>query len=182
MIMSAATHGLSQALVALCGKYPRVALVVVPFAGWMAYDGLSDASFVQRTAGKQRLTMSVERVYNEVDRPIFPKFRAAGRTTNGPAVVGLSKKEFDTVKAGDGLEIIETGDVGRPFVTRRYADVQRGYVRFSLAGIPFNDAAIFGCMGCLVAIAWAMFGRQIADRLSRSQASATQETARVNNG
>ena len=80
----------------------------------------------------------------------------------------ITRKQFRQLKAGDTLEIVETGAADKPFVTRTFSETQLGKVRFSLGGVPFNDVAIFGCIGCMLAIGWVFFGRQLVARFSTS--------------
>jgi hypothetical protein len=175
--MSAETRGISKYLVELCTRYPQVALIFLPLAGFIVYNGLSDARLAQGTKGHSSIGFHVEQVYNEVERTIFPDYRAAGRvvSTRESKSIPISKNEFRKIKPGDKLHIVATGIEQRPFVTTRYAERQLSFVRFVVGGVPFNDAALFGIIGGLVALGWALFGKQISARLSKSKPPETAE-------
>ncbi len=175
--MGAETRGLSKYLVGLCGRYPMVALIFLPLFGWMIYAGVSDASSAQGTVGRGTIAMRIERTYKHSGTLGAVRHRATGRipTSKEPVAVRITRKQFGRLKAGDTLEIVETQTAEESFVTRTFADKQSGDVRFSLGGVPFNDVAIFGCIGCMLAIGWVFFGRRLVERYSKSKPTDNQE-------
>ncbi len=177
VIMGAGERGLSRYLVELCGRHPKIALIFLPLAGWMIYSGVSDAKFAQGTLDRSPVAMKVERAYKASGTLGATRHRAEGRVpaSKEPVVVRITRKQFGQLKAGDTLEIVATGVADKPFVTRTFSQTQLGKVRFSIGPVPFNDVAIFGCIGCMLAIGWVFFGRQLVDRFSTSNPSANQE-------
>jgi len=159
---------MSEFLVNLSIKQPKVALIFLPLAAWIIYTGLADAKFAAATQSQPIVPMRVEAIYNVGIPYIFPRYRAAGQTGGGETVVPISSNECQRLEVGDTLEIVATDLPRRPFITRSSLETQLGWIRFSIGGIPFNDAMIFGCMGGLLSISWAFLGRWLTSVFSQS--------------
>jgi len=141
-----------------------VALIFLPLAGWMFYSCYCDARLAAGTADQSPVNMTVQRVYDANAGGLTArKYRAAGRVAGNasPVEVLIYRKQFNSLKPGDGLEIVATGDPETPFMTCSRSEKALGAIYFDLAGMPFNDGMTFSAIGGLVAIGWVFFGKRI---------------------
>lgn len=157
------TRSGSRVFVDLCIKYPWLALIVVPFAGWIFYDSLGSAKLYEGTREHKPQTMQVQKVYNAAGG-LPPDYRAAGRAADGNIEVNLSKHHFEKLKPGNTLEYVATGNSKKPYVTTEIAKLQTGFIRFRAGGLPFNDGMIFASVFGVAAVAWSIGGNFVRQK------------------
>jgi len=150
---------LSGSIVNACEQNPRLAFFVIPLGAALIWWGSADAKYFQSMRDKPTYQMHVTSVRNAPNSRGFSAPHVFGETPNGEVSFMVSAKESRRIQPGQDLQIIETSDSSRPYLTRETLDGQLSGIYFSVAGLPFNHIAILGFAIALGALGWGLFGK-----------------------
>lgn len=150
---------LSGSIVDACERNPRLAFFVIPLGAALIWWGGSDAKYFQSMREKPSLKMHVTSVHNAPNSRGFSAPHVFGDTPKGEVSFMVSAKESRRIQPDQDLQIVETGDSNRPYVTRETLDGQLSGIYFSVGGFPFNHIAILGSVIALGALGWGLFGK-----------------------
>jgi hypothetical protein len=153
------TKNLSTYIVEKCKQNPRFAFVLIPMGAFLAYFGLADAKFYQSLRDKPVVPMKVELIYEAPNSRGFFVPHVAGTTPQGEVSFSISDKEARQFHEGQELQIIETNDPNRLYVTRDTLNEQLAEIRFSVAGFPVNTIVLLGSAIALGGLAWGLFAK-----------------------
>lgn len=150
---------LSGSVVNACEQNPRLAFFVIPLGTALIWWGSADAKYFQSMREKPTHQMHVTSVHNAPNSRGFSAPHVFGETPKGEVSFMVSKNEARRIQPGENLQIIETSDSSRPYLTRETLDGQLSSIYFSVAGLPFNHIAILGLVIALGALGWGLFGK-----------------------
>jgi len=150
---------LSESIVNSCEQNPRLAFCVIPLGAVLIWWGGSDAKYFQSMREKPAFQMQVTDVRSAPNSRGFPAPHVFGETPKGEVSFMVSANEARRIQPGQDLQIIETGDSSRPYLTRETLDGQLSGIFFTVAGFPFNHIALLGSAIALGALGWGLFGK-----------------------
>ena len=153
------TKKLSGSIVNACEKNPRLAFFVIPLGAALIWWGSADAKYFQSMREKPTHQMHVTSVHDAPNSRGFSAPHVFGETPNGEVSFMVSPKEARGIEPGQDLQIVETSDSSRPYLTRETLDGQLSGIWFSVAGLPFNHIAVLGFVIALGALGWGLFGK-----------------------
>ena len=159
---------LSGSIVNACEQNPRLAFLVIPLGAVLIWWGSADAKYFQSLREKPTREMKVTSVHNAPNSRGFSAPHVFGETPSGEVSFTVSAKEARRIEPGQSLQIVETSDPSRPYLTRETLDGQLSGIFFSLAGVPFNHISILGFVIALGALAWGLFGKAKTSETSPS--------------
>ena len=155
----------SGAIVNACEQNPRLAFLVIPLGAALIWWGAADAKYFQSMRDRPTVKMQVKDVRSAPNSRGFPAPHVFGDTPNGEVSFMVSPKEARRIEPGQELQIIETSDSSRPYLTRETLDGQLSGIFFTVAGLPFNHIALLGSVIALGALGWGLFGKPKAPEM-----------------
>lgn len=150
---------LSGSIMNACEQNPRLAFFVIPLGAALIWWGGADAKYFQSMREKPTYKMHVTDVHNAPNSRGFSAPHVFGETPKGEVSFMVSAKEARRIQPGQDLQIVETNDSSRPYLTRETLDGQLSGIYFSVAGFPVNHIAILGSVIALGALGWGLFGK-----------------------
>jgi hypothetical protein len=153
------TKNLSTYIVDHCQRNPRLAFLLIPLGGFLAYWGLTEAKFYQSLSTKPTQPMTVTRVYSAPNSRGFSVPFVAGKTPQGEVSFSVSDKAASRIQVGQVLPIVETNKPSDPYVTRETLDGQLSGIWFSVGGYPINAIVLLGAAIGLGGLGWGLFGK-----------------------
>lgn len=150
---------LSRSIVDACEQNPRLAFLVIPLGAALIWWGSADAKYFQSMRAKPSYEMHVTSVHDAPNSRGFSAPHVFGETPDGEVSFMVSASEARRIQPGQDLQIVETSDSSRPYLTRETLDGQLSGIYFTVAGLPFNHIAILGLVIALGALGWGLFGK-----------------------
>src|ERR1700712_2699665 len=113
---------LSGSIVNACEQNPRLAFFVIPLGAALIWRGGADAKYFQSMRDKPTYQMQVTSVHNAPNSGGFSAPHVFGETPNGEVSFMVSPKESRRIQPGQDLQVVETSDSSRPYLTRETLD------------------------------------------------------------